>query len=174
MIELYDLNRLKTILETNHLKLAVAESLTAGKISERICSVPGISKYYQGGVTVYTNQIKNKVLGVDKDFLDKNGAYNFETTRMMCLGVMKLYDADCAIAVSGVSGPGPDDGHPQGEVFMTIAYDNELYDVKLTSDEPEREDVRNYTAISALNTFIDIADNKEIFKNLKYKYGGEQ
>jgi len=173
MIKQYDLTRLKTILETKNLKLAVAESLTAGKISERICSVPGISKYYQGGATVYTCDIKHKVLGVDEDFLDKNGPYNFETTRMMCEGVMKLYDADCAIAVSGVSGPGPDGGHPQGEVFMTIAYNGELYDIKLTSDEKEREDVRTYTAISALNTFIDIAENEEYFKTSKEKYGGK-
>ena len=59
------------MLDRTNLKLAVAESLTAGKVSALIASESGISKYYQGSVTAYTCDIKNKVLGVDKEWLDK-------------------------------------------------------------------------------------------------------
>ena len=122
---------LKKLLEKYNFKLAVAESLTGGKLSAKICNEAGISKYYLGSVTSYTCDIKNRVLGVAKELLDEQGPYNFETTRQMCDGVMSLMNSDVAVATSGVAGPGPDLGVEQGTYYITVKVKHKYFD-KLT------------------------------------------
>ena len=116
---------LKELLEKYNLKLAVAESLTGGKLSAKICNESGISKYYLGSVTSYTCDVKNKVLGVDKELLDNYGPYNYETVQQMCDGVMKLMGADITVATSGVAGPGPDGDTPAGTYYIAVRFNRE-------------------------------------------------
>lgn len=141
---------LKDLLAKNNLKLAVAESLTAGKVSDLIAQISGISEYYLGSVTSYTCDIKHSVLGVDKEWLDKWGPYNLETTRQMCDGIMTLMGADIVVATSGVAGPGNDLGSPQGRVWITVKFKGKYYDVIFDSLETTREGIRKNSAELAL------------------------
>lgn len=141
--------KLTSILDLLNLKLAVAESLTAGKLSALIASNEGISNYFQGSVTSYTCDIKNSVLGVNKELLDKEGPYNFETTHQMCDGVMKLMNANVAVATSGVAGPGDDGNTKEGTVYITVKYKDKYYDTSYKSICSSREAIREEASIIA-------------------------
>lgn len=136
-------------LRTLNLKLAVAESLTAGKLSTIIASNSGISEFYQGSVTSYTCEIKNSVLGVEKNMLKKKGPYNFKTTHQMCDGVMKLMNADIAVATSGVAGPGDGGTTKEGTVFITVKCKDKYYDMTYRSVCSSREAIREEASIVA-------------------------
>ena len=70
--------------------LATAESCTGGGIGAAITAVPGASKVYVGGVVSYTNEIKNRVLGVEQAVLDKYGAVSAPVAGAMASGVREL------------------------------------------------------------------------------------
>lgn len=113
---------LGTILRKNHMTLAVAESCTGGMVGAAITEIPGASDYFPGGVVAYDNRIKNGVLKVPKAILDRYGAVSGPTVIAMAKGVRKLMKADCAIAVSGVAGPGGGTKEkPVGLVYIGIA-----------------------------------------------------
>ena len=87
-------------------KLATAESCTGGLIGHRITNVPGSSEYYLGGVIAYAYEAKEQALGVRHDTLLEFGAVSQETVLEMACGARNLFQADVAIAVSGIAGPG--------------------------------------------------------------------
>lgn len=150
---------LKELLEKYNLKLAVAESLTGGKLSAKICNEADISKHYLGSVTSYTCDIKNKVLGVDKEFLDKFGPYNITTTRGMCDGVMELMGADVTVATSGVAGQGPDLDVEQGTYYITIKVKDKYFDKEFKSTCITRQGIRAEAMTNAYNYLIEVLSN---------------
>jgi PncC family amidohydrolase len=87
------------------LTLAVAESCTGGLIGHRITNVSGSSRYYLGGVVAYANEAKMKLLGVNQETLDMNGAVSAETVLQMARGVRQALGADIGISTSGIAGP---------------------------------------------------------------------
>lgn len=139
------------LLSKKNLKLAVAESLTAGKLSDLIAKNEGISKYYQGSITSYTCDIKNSVLGVDKEWLDEHGPYNFVTTHQMCDGVMKLMNADITVATSGVAGPNDDGDTEAGTVYIAVKVNDSYEDLLIRYENHTREQVRDLAATMAYN-----------------------
>jgi len=95
-----------TILTNGDRTLATAESCTGGMIGAAITSMAGSSQYYRGGVIAYDNAVKRRVLGVAPRILSKHGAVSGPTVLAMARGARKLLGTDCAIAVSGIAGPG--------------------------------------------------------------------
>lgn len=94
------------LLRTHGKTLSTAESCTGGAIAALITSVPGSSAYFQGSVVSYSNEIKEKVLGVRRSTLEKYGAVSEQVVREMLRGVLKKMKTDYGIAVSGIMGPG--------------------------------------------------------------------
>ena len=120
--------RLATILKKKHLTLAVAESCTGGLLGSAITEVAGSSAYFMGGVISYDNRIKSKVLSVPPATLRKHGAVSGETVAAMARGVRKLMGVDCAVAVSGVAGPGGGTKEkPVGLVYIAVAVETHLF-----------------------------------------------
>ena len=102
--------------------LVTAESLTGGGIGAALTAVPGSSAVYKGGVISYTNWVKEKVLGVPGEILEQYGAVSMQTAGYMASGVRKLLQADAAVSVTGLAGPGGDEfGNPVGTVFIGVA-----------------------------------------------------
>ena len=134
--------------------LATAESLTGGGIGASLTSVSGSSAVYKGGIISYTNEIKEKVLGVRKETLDKFGAVSSPVAEEMVSGVRKLLGADIAVSVTGLAGPGADDyGNPVGTVF--IGYEDCTRNVsKEFHFDGDRESVRNQTIHAALELIL--------------------
>ena len=94
------------ILEHKNMTLAVAESCTGGMVGGMITAVPGSSRYFVGGVIAYDDRIKRSVLGVPGSLLRRYGAVSVQTVIAMARGVKRIFKTDCAIAVSGIAGPG--------------------------------------------------------------------
>lgn len=102
--------------------LSTAESCTGGLIGHRITSVAGSSTYYKGGVISYSNEIKERVLGVDGELLERHGAVSEPVVRQMAEGVRRLMDTDYGVATSGVAGPGGGTAEkPVGMVWIAVA-----------------------------------------------------
>ncbi len=100
---------------TRDLRIAVAESLTGGALSQALAAAPDAGTWFAGGVVAYTVETKNRVLGVPV-----GPVVNAPTARQMAQGVLELLDADVALAVTGVGGPGEEEGHPAGTVYLAI------------------------------------------------------
>lgn len=127
----WDEERLENVIVNyliNHnLTLTTAESITGGLLASTITRVPGSSKVFKGSVVAYQNEIKEKVLGVDKDDLLKYGAVSEQVVMQMAKGVKKLTSSDIAIATSGFAGPdGGTDDCPVGTVWIALAIKDEI------------------------------------------------
>lgn len=94
--------------------LATAESCTGGMIAAMCTDIPGSSVWFAGGVVAYANHIKTGILGVPADTLAREGAVSEAVVRHMACGVLAQCNAQAAVAVSGIAGPGG--GTPQKPV----------------------------------------------------------
>ncbi|MCL4245837.1 MAG: competence/damage-inducible protein A [Candidatus Dadabacteria bacterium] len=94
------------LLREKGLTLATAESCTGGLISHRVTNVPGSSSYFLEGVVSYSNEAKEKLLGVPRDLLVEHGAVSGPVVEAMAGGVRRLAGSDIGVAVSGIAGPG--------------------------------------------------------------------
>jgi nicotinamide-nucleotide amidase len=102
--------------------VTVAESLTGGMLGERFTSVPGSSRYFQGGFIAYSNAMKIELLGVDPEILAHFGAVSGETAEAMAAGARRRANATYALAVTGVAGPeAAGDEAPVGTVYVGLA-----------------------------------------------------
>ncbi|MEE0264499.1 MAG: nicotinamide-nucleotide amidohydrolase family protein [Acutalibacteraceae bacterium] len=122
-IEFSNINKLlvKALTEKN-MKIATAESCTGGLISKSITEVSGSSAVFDCGVCSYSNDIKSKVLSVDKNTLDTLGAVSAETAMQMAKGVRLLSGSDMAISTTGIAGPtGGTDTKPVGLVYIGLS-----------------------------------------------------
>ena len=137
-------------------RLATAESLTGGGIGQALTSVSGASAVYAGGVISYTNEVKHKVLGVPMEILERYGAVSMWTAGYMAGGVRKLLNADAAVSVTGLAGPGGDEfGNPVGTVF--IGYDSNAKSVaKQYRFKGTREEIREQTIEAALELILEM------------------
>jgi nicotinamide-nucleotide amidase len=87
-------------------RVAVAESCTGGLMAARLTERPGASSYVAGGVVAYADEAKERLLGVDPDLIAAHGAVSPEVADAMADGALQRFDADLAIAITGVAGPG--------------------------------------------------------------------
>ena len=99
--------------------LATAESCTGGMIGAYLTGIPGSSAVYKGGIISYTNEIKQKLLGVPEEILTQFGAVSAPVAEAMAFGARKAINADITVSVTGLAGPGGDDyGNPVGTVYI--------------------------------------------------------
>ena len=137
--------------------LATAESCTGGGIGAALTAVAGASKVYVGGVVSYTNDIKNRVLGVDQAVLDKYGAVSSPVAGAMASGVRNLMKCDVAVSVTGLAGPGGDDfGNPVGTVCIGYA-DRHQTLAKKFRFYGDREEIRQQAVKAALELILEVA-----------------
>ncbi|HCE58003.1 MAG TPA: competence/damage-inducible protein A [Prolixibacteraceae bacterium] len=137
--------------------LGVAESCTGGFISHLITSVPGCSVWYNGSVTAYANQVKQNVLGVRAETLEKFGAVSEETACEMAVGARKVLDADFTVATTGIAGPdGGTPDKPVGTVWIAVATEEAVSAQKFVfGDNRERNILRSgQTALQFLRKVI--------------------
>ena len=130
--------------------LVTAESCTGGGIGAALTAIPGSSTVYKGGIISYTNWVKENLLGVSREVLDSCGAVSAPVAKAMAEGARKALQADVAVSVTGLAGPGGDDfGNPVGTVF--IGYSDEAISLaKEYHIAGDREAVRNTAIREAL------------------------
>jgi nicotinamide-nucleotide amidase len=87
-------------------RLAIGESCTAGLLAARLTDRPGASEYFAGGVVAYSDEAKVKLLGVPAELIDRHGAVSPEAAEALADGAIEKFDADVAIGLTGIAGPG--------------------------------------------------------------------
>ena len=157
----FDEDRLEVIagnlLKQQHYTLSVAESCTGGNISRLITSVSGSSAYFKGGVIAYSNEIKEKILGVSKRNIETYGAVSKQVVEEMARGILKCYDTDFAIATSGIAGPGGGSlEKPVGTTWIAVATKNNIVSAGYVfGDQRDRNIQRaSLTAINMLRKLL--------------------
>lgn len=136
--------------------LATAESCTGGNIAHEITRVAGSSVYFKGSVVAYSNEVKIRVLNVSSETLSGFGAVSRETVLQMVSGVQRLLSSDCAIATSGIAGPGGGSVEkPVGTVWIAVWY-GERSEAECFCFEGDREQVIARATQSALLMLIQL------------------
>lgn len=138
-------------LRANGMKLATAESCTAGMLSERITEVPGSSEVFEMGVTAYANYVKVQALGVDPEIIEKKGAVSEDVAAQMAMGIRGMCGADIGIGITGVAGPGQSEGKPSGLVYVAVADKEKVYVRKIMSRGSNRDNTRILATSTALD-----------------------
>ena len=138
------------ILKEKNQSITFAESCTGGRIAAEFTAISGASSVLNGSVVSYANEIKSKWLGVKEQTLIKYGAVSQETVEEMLTGILKMAEADHAIAVSGIAGPtGGTDEKPVGTVYIGVKNSKESI-VQVHLFEGDREAVQKQATETAI------------------------
>ena len=153
--ELYSLAQsVNDVLRKRGFTLSVAESCTGGGIAAAVTSVPGSSDIFKGGVVAYANEVKRDLLSVSEENLQTYGAVSEAVVRQMVAGVASIMHTTCAVATSGVAGPGggsPD--KPVGTVWTAFLVDGTVKTSKLTLEDCGREENIKAAILETLKNF---------------------
>ena len=134
--------------------LSAAESCTGGEIAHLITSVPGSSAYFLGSVTSYAISVKERVLGVPAETIERFGVVSSEVAIAMAEGVKKLTGSDFAVATTGWAGPGGGDSvNPEGTVWVAVAGPDGSKSIKFRYTNDRLRNIQRFAA-SALNYLL--------------------
>lgn len=103
------------------LRIATAESCTGGMVAAALTDVPGSSDVVECGFVTYSDAAKIRMLGVSPASLDAHGAVSQEVAEEMAAGALAHSDADLAVSVTGIAGPGGSGFKPEGRVCFGLA-----------------------------------------------------
>lgn len=139
------------LLEKKGWTLSSAESCTGGNIAHEITLVSGSSAYFKGSVVAYANEVKEKVLGVDKEDLLEEGAVSRTVACRMAEGVAHLMNTDCAIATTGIAGPGGGTAEkPVGTVWIAVKCGDRLDVRHLVTGGDREQNIARFTQSAIL------------------------
>ncbi|MEG1633005.1 MAG: competence/damage-inducible protein A [Oscillospiraceae bacterium] len=113
--------RVMALLLEKGLTLASAESCTGGELAKKLTDMPGASKGFMGGVVVYTNEAKSRLLGIPTDYIDKRGAVSCEIAVELAERVRLKLGSDLGVGITGLAGPDGDGVHEVGTMFISLA-----------------------------------------------------
>ncbi len=136
------------------LTVSVAESCTGGLLAHNLTKLANSSKYFQMGLTTYSNQAKIKILKVNKDIIVKYGAVSHECCKAMVKNLSKISNSKINVSITGIAGPGGGTKEkPVGLVYIGIKKRNfiKIYENKFKSKTREK---------------LQILTVKEVIKNL--------
>ncbi len=153
-------NTVGKLLRKKGLSLALAESCTGGLVSRLITSVPGASDYYVGGVVSYQTRIKSEILRVPEELIEKHTVYSPEVAEAMARGVAELLGSDIGLSTTCVAGPGEDQGHPPGSLFVGLSFGSvqRSFGFRLSGDRPRIQRAAAKQAIDVLRVFLQTGE----------------
>ena len=132
-------------------KMATAESCTGGWVAQAVTAVPGSSGWFDCGFVSYSNTAKQKMLGVDPDVLEAKGAVSESVVAQMAEGALRNSDADIAVAISGIAGPGGgEEDKPVGTVWFAWAITEHPTVTCLSFFNGDRDEIRHQSVEQAL------------------------
>lgn len=114
------IDKITDVLDSGHLTVAVAESLTGGMLASALAEAGGASSWFRGAVVAYASDVKHQLLDVPA-----GPVVSARAAEAMAAGVRRLLNADVAVALTGAGGPEGQDGQPPGTVFFGLSSDNE-------------------------------------------------
>ncbi len=150
--------QLGQILKKKQLTISTAESCTGGLLSSRLTDVSGSSEYIKLNFVTYSNEAKNKILGVSQNILDNFGAVSQECAESMATGLQAVTGCDVALCTTGIAGPtGGTKEKPVGLMYTSVKYKN-IVTVKeiLLPQNLTRTEMKQRFADEALKLAISI------------------
>lgn len=121
------------LLQEKNMKIATAESCTAGLLSGRLTEVPGASSVFECGIAAYSAEIKHNLLGVPEEMIAEHGTVSPEVASAMAVGALKAGKASIGIGITGVAGPDPSEGKPVGTVYIALADEKRVWVKKIVA-----------------------------------------
>ena len=145
------------LLADNKMTVATAESCTGGMIAELFTSVSGASTVFSYGFVTYSNEAKQKLLGVKKETLNQFGAVSSQTVIEMSEGALKAANADIAVSVSGIAGPtGGTVEKPVGLVYVGLSRKGKETTSHRFIFDGDRDSVRRQTVEKVFDLILNI------------------
>ncbi len=144
------------------MKLATAESCTGGLIAALLTSVAGSSDVFERGFVTYSNEAKHEAIGVPEELIKRHGAVSSEVARAMAEGAIRFSDADLAVSVTGIAGPGGGSAEkPVGLVHIAGARrsDGMVRQEEHRFGDIGRDAVRNATVRAALRLIESLCND---------------
>jgi len=143
-------------------KLALAESCSGGLMAARITDLAGASEYFAGGVVAYSNEAKSELLGVDPGLIEAHGAVSPEVAEAMAIGALERFDADVAVSITGIAGPG---GGSEEKPVGYVCFNARLADGTGIARDPVipggRPDIRERSALVGMHLLRMLLGEKE-------------
>lgn len=139
------------ILRTKKVSISFAESCTGGLISAMITDIPGSSEHFAGAIVSYSNESKIRLLEVDSELIENDGAVSSSVAAAMARGARKRFQTHYAVSVTGIAGPtGGSTEKPVGTFYVGLACNKGISSYKFFHPST-RQEVRTYAAYAALN-----------------------
>jgi PncC family amidohydrolase len=128
-----------------------AESVTAGSVGQALAAAGEASQWFAGSLVTYMDLTKRTVLGVEAD-----DVFTAECARQMAVGALRVSGADVAVAITGVAGPEPEDGHDVGEVCICVgtADSLEVFEHRFSGEPVDIVDAAKLHALEHLATAL--------------------
>ncbi len=140
-----------TMLKTKNWSLSTAESFTSGRIITALTSISGSSQYIKGALVPYQITIKESILHVDSNLIDKHQIVSSQMAEEMARKAQKLFDSDIALATTGVAGPTTDAQHPEvGRAFVGVYIHSQIFSKEFYFPDLERNDFADWVSKKAL------------------------
>ncbi len=151
--------RVGAFLKARGWTICAAESCTGGLVMHRLTNVAGSSEYVLGGVVSYSNEAKQKLIGVRAETLAAYGAVSEQTAREMVLGVRNLFDAEIAVSITGIAGPGGGTSDkPVGLTYIGLVRRGEEAQVRRHVWQEDRIANKEASAEAALGWILEVAE----------------
>ncbi len=138
-------------------RLALAESCSGGLLAARITDLAGASEYFAGGVVAYSNEAKQELLGVDPKLIESRGAVSPEVAEAMAIGALERFEADVAVSITGIAGPG---GGSEEKPVGYVCFNARLADGTAIARDPiipgGRPDIRERSALVGMHLLREL------------------
>lgn len=160
--DVYQLTRiLASLLMQKSIRICTAESCTGGLIAKTFTDLAGSSEWFDRSFVTYSNQSKIDMLGIQSSTLNKFGAVSEDIAREMVAGALKFSEAQLAVSVTGIAGPGGgSDDKPVGTVCFGFALKGKTASEKIWTEKKwfngEREQVREASLLFVLNRLNEV------------------
>ena len=140
----------------NKLTISVAESCTGGLLAHNLTKLASSSKYFQMGLTTYSNQAKIKILKVNKNIIKKYGAVSNECCKAMVQNLSKISKSKINVSITGIAGPGgATKKKPIGLVYIGIKIDKSL----IIKENKFKSKNRNIIQKATVKRVLDIVNS---------------
>jgi nicotinamide-nucleotide amidase len=139
------------------LTISVAESCTGGLLAHNLTKLANSSKYFQMGLTTYSNQAKIKILKVNKNIIDRYGAVSNECCKAMVLNLSKISRSKINVSITGIAGPGGGSKNkPIGLVYIGIKKGKTLIIKENKFKSRKRNSIQNLTVSNVIKIINNI------------------
>ena len=140
------------------LTISVAESCTGGLLAHNLTKLANSSKYFEMGLTTYSNQAKIKILKVNKKIINKYGAVSYECCYAMVNNLSNISKANINVSITGIAGPkGGTKQKPVGLVYIGVKRGNKIQINKCLFKSKNRSSIQKSTVKKAVNLILRIA-----------------